>query len=58
MKNAFTKIIDHNSLAKTVNILKERIQIHNDHDKQGKMLTRGKRRPYDCISEVGGGEYK
>lgn len=36
MENALTKIIDCNSPGKTVNILRERIQIQNDHDKQEK----------------------
>lgn len=44
MENAFTKNIDNNSLGKMVNILKEGIQIQNDHDKQGKILTRSKRK--------------
>lgn len=36
MENAFTKNIDRYSLGKTVNILEERMQIQNDHDKQEK----------------------
>lgn len=40
MENALTKITDCNSLGKTLNILKERIQIQNDHDKQEKNINK------------------
>lgn len=46
MENAFTKNIDNNSPGKMVNILKERIQIQNHCDKQGKILTKSKRKIY------------
>lgn len=44
MENAFTKVIDNNSVGKTVNILKERIQIQNDHDKQRQILIRSNKK--------------
>lgn len=46
MENAFTKNIDNNSPGKMVNILKERIQIQNHCEKQGKILTKSKRKIY------------